>query len=108
MLMDKDYHITEADVRYLDKDVVATVKIDTGEFAGVEYHYGSISVPEEENEDKTMTISFNYDIITEQHKSLTGNEKFEETLGIILNDIIYKALESAERRYKDELGTKNT
>lgn len=107
MLMDKDYHITPTDVRYLDKDVVATVMIDTGEFAGVEYHYGSIHVNEEENPDGTLTMGFDYDIISEEHKHLKGDEQFESTIGVVLNDILMKSLEAAERKYKDELGTKN-
>jgi hypothetical protein len=107
MQMNEDYHITATDVRYLDKDVVATVKIDTGEFTGVEYHYGAIHVNEEENPDGTLTMGFDYDIISEEHKDLKGNEQFESTLGVILNDILMKSLEAAERKYKDELGTKN-
>jgi hypothetical protein len=107
MLMDKDYHITETDVRYREKDVVATVVIDTGEFAGVEYHYGAIHVNEEENPDGTLTMGFDYEIISEENKHLQGNEAFESTLGVILNNILLKSLEAAERKYKDEIGTKN-
>lgn len=108
MLMDKDYHVTETDVRYREKDVVATVVIDTGEFAGIEFHFGAIHVNEEENPDGTLTMGFDYEIISEENKHLQGVEAFEATLGVILHDILLKSLEAAERKYKDELGTKNT
>lgn len=107
MKMNNDYIITETDVRYRDLDVVATVKIIDGEFKDVEFHFGSINIPEEENADGTLTMSFDYDIISE-HKELKDNETFESTLGRILNDILMQSLVEAEKRYNNELGKKDT
>ena len=56
----------------------------------------------------TEPIGFNYDIISEEHKALQGNNAFESQLGEILNDLLRHALDEAEKRYKNELGTKNT
>jgi hypothetical protein len=105
--MNKDYMITETDVRYRDLDVVATVKILAGDFKDVEFHFGSINIPEEENADGTLTMSFDYDIISE-HKELKDNETFESILGRILNDILMQSLVEAEKRYNNELGKKDT
>ena len=108
MNIDIDYQITEQDIRYKDKDVIASIKILTEEFKDLEFHFGEINFAEEENPDGTYSISFNYDIISEEHKALQGNEAFEAHLGKILNDLLRHSLEEAEKRYKNELGTKNT
>jgi hypothetical protein len=107
MQANKDYKITDTDVRYRDLDVVATVKILAGDYKDVEFHFGSIHIPEEENADGTLTMSFDYDIISD-HKELKENETFETTLGEILNDILMQSLIEAEKRYNNELGKKDT
>jgi hypothetical protein len=53
-------------------------------------------------------MSFNYDILSEEHDSLKGNETFEAYLGDILNDLLKISLEEADKRYKNELGKENT
>ena len=108
MKIEETYEIAESDVRYKDKDVVATIKITQGEFKDTIFHFGEINFAEEENPDGTYSIGFNYDIISEEHKALKGTENFEAHLGEILNDLLKHALDEAEKRYKNELGTKNT
>lgn len=108
MKINQDYMITETDVRYKDQDVVATIKIRSGEFKDVEFHFGELKFAEEENPDGTYSISFNYDIISEEHKNLNGNTDFETQLGIILNDILRESLIEAEKRYKNELREENS
>ena len=108
MKIEETYVITENDIKYKDKDVIACVKIKTGEFKDVEFHFGEINFAEEENPDGTYSIGFNYDIISEEHKALQGNNAFEAHLGEILNDLLRHALDEAEKRYKNELGTKDT
>jgi len=107
MQINHDFIITDTDVRYRDLDVVATVKILTDEFKDVEFHFGSIHIPEEENSDGTLSMSFDYDIISE-HKHFKGNEVFENSLGQILNNILLHSLEEAEKRYKNESRKENT
>jgi len=83
MKIEETYEIAESDIKYKDKDVVATIKITAGDFKDTVFHFGEINFAEEENPDGTYSIGFNYDIISEE-------------------------LNEAEKRYKNELGTKNT
>jgi len=108
MKIEETYEITQSDIRYKDKDVVATIKITAGDFKDVVFHFGEINFAEEENPDGTYSIGFNYDIISEEHKALQGTKNFEARLGEILNDLLKHALDEAEKRYKNELGTKDT
>ena len=108
MKINETYEITGSDIRYKDKDVVATIRITAGDFKDAVFHFGEINFAEEENPDGTYSIGFNYDIISEEHKALQGTENFEAYLGEILNDLLRHSLEEAERKYKYELGTKNT
>lgn len=108
MKIEETYVITESDIRYKDKDVVATIKITQGDFKDTVFHFGEINFADEENSDGTYSIGFNYDIISEEHKALQGNNAFEAHLGEILNDLLRHALDEAEKRYKNELGTKDT
>ena len=108
MKIEEIYEITESDIRYKDKDVVATIKITAGDFKDAVFHFGEINFAEEENPDGTYSIGFNYDIISEEHQALKGNDTFESYLGEVLNDLLRHSLDEAEKRYKNELGTKNT
>ena len=102
MKINKNYEITDNDIRYKDKDVVATIKITAGDFKDTVFNFGEINFAEEENPDGTYSIGFNYDIIDEEHKALQGNSDFEALLGEILNDLLRTSLEEAEKRYKNE------
>ena len=108
MKIKETYEITESDIRYKEKDVVATIKITQGDFKDTIFHFGEIDFADEENSDGTYSIGFNYDIISEEHKALQGTENFESHLGEILHDLLRHSLDEAEKRYKNELGTKNT
>ncbi len=102
MKIEETYEIAESDIRYKDKDVVATIRITAGEFKNTVFHFGEINFAEEENPDGTYSIGFNYDIIDEEHKALQGTSDFEALLGEILNDLLRTSLEEAEKRYKNE------
>lgn len=108
MKINETYQLTERDIRYKDKDVVATIKIVSGDYADVEFHFGELTFADEENSDGTYTMGFSYDILSEEHASFKGDKTFEKYLGDILNDLLRNALEEAEKRYKDELGKENT
>jgi hypothetical protein len=108
MKIEETYEVTKDDIRYKDKDVVATIRITAGDFKDAVFHFGEITFADEENSDGTYSIGFNYDIISEERKELQGTENFESHLGEILNDLLRHSLEAAEKRYKNELGTKNT
>jgi hypothetical protein len=104
--MNEDYEVTSRDVRYQDKDVLATIMIRTGEYANVEFNFGEIHVDEDETAG-TCTLRFNYDILSD-HKQLEGNETFEEVLGEIMNDVLIESINAAEEKYRNELREKNT
>lgn len=105
------YVITENDIRYKDKDVVATVKITKGQFEDVEFHFGSLEVVEDKDAG-TASIRFEYDILNVEKDGPKvygrDQELFEEQLGQILNDILMTSLEAAQEKYDNELGKKDS
>lgn len=108
MLIDIDYAVTQEDIKYKDKDVVAAIEILKGDFAGVKFYFGELNFAEEENPDGTFSISFNYDIIGEENAWLRGKEEFEVVLGNILNDLLRNSLDMAQQRYNNESGKENS
>lgn len=108
MLIDIDYTVTQEDIKYKDKDVVAAIEILKGDFASVKFYFGELNFAEEENPDGTFSISFNYDIIGEENEWLRGKEEFEVVLGHILNDLLRHSLDMAQQRYDNESGKENT
>ena len=108
MLIDEDYVVTQEDIKYRDKDVVAAIEILKGDFAGVKFYFGELNFAEEENPDGSFSISFNYDIIGEENAWLRGKEEFEVVLGDILNDLLRNSLDMAQQRYNNESGKENS
>ena len=106
MKLNEDYIVTQNDVKYGNYDVLASLKITTGPFKDVEFHFGEVHINEDEANNH-CSLSFNYDIISD-HKGLDKSEEFESTLELIMNDILMEALTAAEERYKNELREKNT
>jgi hypothetical protein len=106
MKLNEDYVVTANEIKYKDYDVLATLKIITGPYKDVEFHFGEIHINENE-EKKECSLSFNYDIISD-HKQLEGNQDFEVVLESIMNDVLLESLNAAEERYKNELREKNT
>jgi len=77
----------------------ATITIIDGEFSGVQYSYTTIQVANEENEDGTIDLSFEFEIVSKpegmEHdlENLTGElkEEFGKLLGDVLVDIVTNA-----------------
>lgn len=91
---------------YSKSDDVASVHIREGEFEGVEFTFGVLTVNEIDN---SATISFDYRIHNDDiEQDSETKERFEVLLGEILNDILYSALIEAERRYTDEHRKENS
>jgi hypothetical protein len=107
MKMDDDFIVTDSEVRYRDLDVVATIKITRGEYKDVEFYFGSVYIPDKENDDGTFTLSFDYDIIS-KHTHFKKNKEFESVLSQIMNSIFRYTIEEAERKYKNEFREENT
>ena len=82
----------------------ASIMITKGEYEGVIYQYGRVSVAEEENEDGTMPLSFDYNVIDQNghnKEKLDSSVEFRNTLGDILVDILDEQLEAGNLEYND-------
>jgi hypothetical protein len=108
MLIDVDYVVTQEDVKYKDKDVVAAIEILKGDFASVKFYFGELNFAEEENSDGSFLISFNYDIIDEEDAWLRGKEEFEVVISDILNNLLRNSLDMAQQRYDNESRKENS
>ena len=101
MEMNEDYEITDSQFSYKQENDLFGVRLLTGEFAGIEYTYGTINMADEENEDGTYSISFDYTVregkVDDEHK-----EKFESVVGSVLNSVLLHSLEAAQERYNNE------
>lgn len=83
-------------------DKWASVCIRGGNFDGVIYKYGKVSIPEEENknEDGTLPFQFEYDIIDNVGISREEfNEEFFILIGDILVDIIDEQIKEDNFEY---------
>ena len=105
MEMNEDYRITEDTYTYKKDGDLFGVEILTGEFAGIKYTYGTINVADQENPDGTYSISFDYDVRTGKVDD-EAKERFESTIGDVLNSVLLNSLEEAHQRYQNE--TRNT
>ena len=82
----------------------ASIMITKGEYEGVIYQYGRVSVAEKENEDGTMPLSFDYNVIDQNghdKEKLDNSPEFKNTLGDILVEILDEQLEAGNLEYND-------
>lgn len=79
------------------------MRLEKGDFAGVIYKYGEIGIRPELNEDGTLPVKFEFDILFIPEELRTkefGDEvkkEFETLLGNIMMAMIQEDLESKER-----------
>ena len=86
-------------------DKWASLLIKSGKYEGIIYQYGKVSVPEEENEDGNMPLSFKYTVVDyngHTEESLKETEEFTNTLGDILVLILDEQLEKDNLEYADD------
>ncbi len=82
----------------------ASIMITKGEYEGVIYQYGRVSVAEKENEDGTMPLSFDYNVVDQNghdKEKLDNSVEFKNTLGDILVEILDEQLEAGNLEYND-------
>lgn len=101
MVMNEDYEITDSQFSYKEENDLFGVRLLTGEFAGIEYTYGTINIADKENEDGTYSISFDY-TVREGKVDSESTEKFETVAGSVLNSVLLHSLEMAQERYNNE------
>lgn len=102
MLMNEDYEITDSKFAYRDDDDLFGIKLLSGEFAGIEYTYGTLNIADQENSDGTYSISFDYNI-REGKVDDKNKEKFESVVSNVLNSVLLHSLEAAQERYNNEV-----
>ena len=86
-------------------DKWASILIDSGKYNGIIYQYGKVSVPEEENEDGNMPLSFKYNILDyngHTKESLEESPDFANVLGDILVEILDEQLAEGNLEYADD------
>jgi|TARA_B100000287_G_scaffold434125_1_gene497697 hypothetical protein len=86
------------------KEQWASIMITKGDYEGIIYQYGRVSVADKENEDGTMPLAFNYQIIDSNghaKETLDDSVDFKNTIGDILVDIIDEQMEAGNLAYND-------
>lgn len=75
---------------------VSVIRITDGEFEGVEFTFGAVSVSEE---NETAKLSFEYNLISDDNL-IEPEDRFQNLIGSILSDIMYDQLDKEEVIYK--------
>ena len=78
--------------------------LTNGEYEGIIYQYGKVSVAESEDENGNMPLSFKYNIIDysgHNQEDLESSVEFKNTLGDILVEILDEQLEADNLEYND-------
>ena len=86
------------------KEKWASIMLTNGEYEGVIYQYGKVSVPEGEDENGNMPLSFKYNVLDyngHNEEDLESSDDFRNTLGDILVEILDEQLEASNFEYND-------
>ena len=86
------------------KEKWASIMLTNGEYEGVIYQYGKVSVPEGEDENGNMPLSFKYNIVDyngQDEEDLESSQEFKNALGDILVEILDEQLEASNFEYND-------
>ena len=86
------------------EDDWASIMIKDGEYEGIIYQYGKVSVAESEDENGNMPLSFKYNIIDNNghdQEDLESSKDFKNTLGDILVEILDEQLKVGSLEYND-------
>lgn len=86
------------------------IKLTEGAFEGIIYTYGKVSFDEDEEND-TVRIAFEYEIIDNASKGMTDMKPFENYIGKILEELIHQGIEENNLTYTggvDENRTKDS
>lgn len=78
----------------------AKIQLLTGEFSGVVYHYGKVSVQEDKENDQAF-LNFEYDVVSDNGLSLSESHDFKEHIGNILVGIISKQMVQSDLDIED-------
>lgn len=80
-----------------DDSGLMNIKLVSGEYVGVEYRYGKVSVEEDKESDKAY-LSFEFDVIDPaENDLLEENMDFKNHIGVILQNIMMKSIETNQK-----------
>ena len=86
------------------KEQWASIMLTNGEYEGVIYQYGKVSMAEKEDENGNMPLSFKYNVLDyngHDQEDLESSDDFRNTLGDILVEILDEQLEASNFEYND-------
>lgn len=89
MIINKDYKFRDD----IEQDTIP-IEILIDPFKGVVYRYTKVEI--KENKDNTATMKFQFDLLetgTKKENDLRNDLKFNELIGIILNQLILDKIE---------------
>lgn len=80
-----------------DDSGLMNIKLVSGEYVGVEYRYGKVSVEEDKESDKAYLL-FEFDVIDPaENDLLEENMDFKNHIGVILQNIMMKSIETNQK-----------
>ena len=91
-------------------DGLEAIKLTEGAFEGIIYTYGKVEFEEDEEND-TVRLKFDYEIHDYNNKTITDKAPFETYIGDILQELIHKGIEENSLTYTggvDEDRTKDS
>ena len=74
-----------------DDDTACICIKDGGEFDGVIYKYGKVSIPDRENDDGNLPLRFEYDIV---ENCDIPREKFDQKFFKLIGDILVHIIDT--------------
>ena len=86
------------------KEKWASILITKGDYEGVIYQYGRVSVAEKENDDGKLPLSFKFNVLdynNHNEEEINSSVEFKNTLGDILVEILDEQLEADNLEYND-------
>ena len=87
-----------------DKDNCTSILITKGNYEGVIYRYGRVSVSEKENNEGNLPLSFKFNVLdynNHNEEELNASVEFKDTIGDILVEILDEQLEADNLEYND-------
>ena len=94
-----------------DKDNWTSILITKGNYEGVIYRYGRVSVSEKENNEGNLPLSFKFNVLdynNHNEEELNASVEFKDTIGDILVEILDEQLEADNLEYNDWTNSTNT
>ncbi len=82
----------------------ASIMLTDGKYKGVIYQYGKVSIPDQEDENGNMPLSFMFNVIDYNgfnEEEINSSVEFKNTLGDILVEILDEQLEAGNLEYND-------